>query len=445
VSRAGLAIFLCLVMVSRAHAGRATCSNPGLPVGATASSDLLPGQLTVGLTTGILPLESTELLDEAQGPLRYESRFVLVETRLSAALAVTPWLAVEGALPYRVVNVDVTYRDPTTGAEVPLQGEAIHARDETIRGLGDPSLGVHVAEERGPYHLHLRAGTSLPLGGTEENPFLLGMIGQQHQHVQLGTGTFIPTVAVEVQRAFGRVTAGAFALTHQSLYENGERYRAGDRYSGGLSASSALGTRRFSFSAAAEVHAETAEEWAGVTYEDEGNAGRTDVLVGGAVAWRPRAGLALVGDVKVPVYQHVVGPQLDYPAVFGASVVATFETRKRASWAGLDHAVLGPAGSAAPLTPVPGKITVMDLWATWCAPCRELDRGLAALARKHPARLAVRKLDVTDTESEAWAAYLEPGQFALPHLKVFGADGALIFERTAPPAELLRAVEALLE
>lgn len=428
-----------------AHAGRATCSNPGLPVGAAASSDLLPGQLTLGLTTGLLPARSTEILDETQGPLRYESRFVLIETRLNASLALTPWLAVEGSLPYRVIDVGVTYRDPGTGAEVPLQGEPIHARDETLRGLGDPSLALHVAEELGAFRLHGRVGVSFPVGRTEANPFLLGNIGQEHQHVQLGTGTFIPTVAVEVQRRAGDVTLGGFALVHASLYENGEQYQAGDRYSAGVSASHAFGFRALSFNAAAEVHTETAEEWNGITYEDEGNAGRTDVLVGGAVAWRPRAGLAVVADVKVPVYSHVVGPQLDYPAVFALSVVGTVETRRKPSWRGLDHQVLGPPGSAPPLATAPGKLTVVDLWAAWCAPCRELDRGLQALARRFPERLAVRKLDVVDVDSAAWTAYLEPGGFSLPHLKVYGPDGALIFERTAPPPELLRAVEALLQ
>ncbi len=443
-----VALAVLAVLAREAHAGRATCSNPGLPVGAATSSDLLPGQLTLGLTGGFLPLRSTEILMEQQGPLRYESSFVLVETRLNASLALTPWLALEGSLPYRMIDVDVSYRDPATGDEVELQGEPIHARDETLRGIGDPSLAVHLADERGGFRLHGRLGTSLPLGGTEENPFLLGNVGQSHQHVQLGSGTFIPSVALEVQRAVTRdVSAGGFVLMHASLYENREGYQAGDRYSAGVSASSALGLRAFTFSAAAEVHAETAEEWDGITYEDEGNAGRTDVLLGGAVAWRPRGGLALVADVKVPVYSHVVGPQLDYPVVIGLSVVGTVETRRKPSWhgAGIDHAVLGPAGSAPPLTPVPGKITVVDLWAAWCAPCRELDRGLLDLARRHPGRLAVRKLDVTDDESAAWTTYLAPGGFSLPHLKVFGPDGALIFERTAPPPELLREVEALLQ
>ena len=321
----------------------------------------------------------------------------------------------------------------------------IHARDETLHGLGDPSLALHLARELGGFGIHARVGTSVPLGRTQENPYLLGLIGQDHQHVQLGTGTFIPSLALEAQRAVGKVTLAGFGLVHASLYDNDHGYRAGDRYSGGVSASSALGRTAWTFGLAAEVHTEAAETWDGAVPVDEGNAGRTDVLVGGTVAWRPWSGLALIADVKVPVYAHVSGPQLAYPIVIGFGVIATRELKRRPSWRGLDQAVLGAPGTAAPLTPVPGRYTVMDLWATWCAPCRELDQRLQALARRHVGVVAVRKLDVVDPDSAAWAAYVEPGGFALPHVKLYGPDGALIFERSAPPAELIEAIEAALQ
>jgi thiol-disulfide isomerase/thioredoxin len=427
-----------------AHAGQATCSNPGLPVGAAASRDLFPGRLTLSLTSSLLTVHSTEILDDAQGPVRYDADLALIETRFSAEYALSSWLAIGVALPYRAVDVGVTYRDPTSGAEVSSAQAGIHARDERLHGVGDPAINVHVAREVGRARLHARLGASLPLGRTEEDPFLLGQIGQEHQHVQFGTGTVIPYLALEAQRTFGPVTGTMWGLAQPSVYDNDHGFRAGDRYSGGLSGSSALGTKAWTFGLSADVHGETAETWQGVVHADEGNAGRVDVLLGGNVGWRPVDGFAVVASFATPVYSHVSGPQLDYGIVAGLGVIASFDTRPRASWRDLDEGTVGRPGTAAPLVPVAGKVTVFDLWADWCAPCRELDHKLAALARRYPGRLAVRKLDVVETESAAWLRYLAPNRFDLPHVKIYGADGTLLLEKTAPPDELVKAVEAAL-
>ncbi len=428
-------------LVAPAHAGQATCSNPGVPVGAAASSDLLPGRLTLNLTTGWLPISSSEALDDATGPVRYDSHLVLVETRLGAEYAITPYLAVGGALPYRVIDVGVSYWNPSSGARRDPAFAGIHARNETVHGIGDPSLHVHGVLPFAGLVLHARAGTTLPLGATlDEDPFTLGAIGQEHEHIQLGTGTAMPFVALELQRPIGRTTLAAWGLAYVSVYEASNTYRPGSRISGGLTGSTAL-ARELTLGFSGEVHGETAEHWHGAVPVGEGNEGRVDVLLGGSIAWRPSTRLAITADLKVPVYSHVTGNQLDYGIVAGIGLVTSFELKRRASYRGIDVAVVGPAGSATPVTPVAGKLTVFDLWADWCAPCRDLDERMAALAKRYPDRLAVRKLEVIDNDSAAWRAFLAPGHFDLPHIKLYGADGTLLFEKTAPPAELERAVE----
>lgn len=415
-------------------AGQATCSNPGLPVGAAASPDLLPGRLTLNLTSGLLPISEGESLQEGAQLVRYDTDLVFVETRLAAEYVLTPNLAIGGSLPYRVVDIDVQTQ--------PMSTQMIHVRTERLTGIGDASLTLHYAREVAHrYRIHARAGTSIPLGSTVEDPHALGAIGQEHQHVQFGSGTFIPSLALEVQRSLGPVTLAAFGLAHLSVYENEHGYQQGHRFSGGISGATNLGLRAWTFGLAAEAHGETAERWHGEIPMEEGNEGRVDFLLGPSVAYRFAPGFAAVADVKLPVYSHVVGNQLDYGLVVGVGLVAAFDVGPRPTWTGLDQASLDPATPA--LTPVPGRVTVFDLWATWCAPCRDLDARLVALAKRYPA-LAVRKLEVGDPDSPAWRRHLAPGSFDLPHLKLYDANGVLVFEKTAPPAELVKAVEAYL-
>jgi len=78
-----------------------------------------------------------------------------------------------------------------------------------------------------------------------------------------------------------------------------------------------------------------------------------------------------------------------------------------------------------------------------CEPCQTLDHELAALARRHPDAIAVRKLDVVDTDSPASKQYV--GAATLPHVKVYGRDGKLLFARSAPPLQLVADIEAALD
>jgi len=393
------------------------------------------------------------LLDGTPVVVLHDQSIVNDETRLVAELGIARWLAADVVLPYRVFATRIRYVDPMTGQVVQIQNPFLHHRNEVLVGPGDPWLVARAARVAGGVTLSARVGTTIPIGSTVPNPFVLGDMGIEHEHVQFGTGTFVPIVGVEAYRAFRGVTVDAYALTLQSLYANGYGYRAGNRYAFGIGAASDLGTKRWRFRATAEYLSESAESWSGVVYTSEGNIGRVDVLAGVEATYRMSEDWHATLAAKVPVYTHVIGGQLDVPVYVSLTLGTHVHVWKAkaprpkaiatppADWSGLDEREVGNAGALVSLAPEPGKLTVFDFWADWCVPCGELDHELAEVARRHPADVAVRKVQVIDTDSPAWKAYLDPGGFNLPHVVLYDRAGKLVWERSGAPPTLAAAVE----
>jgi thiol-disulfide isomerase/thioredoxin len=379
----------------------------------------------------------------------HDQDIVSDESRLTADLGVLPWLSVGAVLPLRVFRTRIHYLQD--GMPVAIENPFIHHHDETLVGPGDPWVLARAASTLSGVTVGARGGLSLPLGRTEEDPFILGDMGLPHEHSQFGTGTVMPVLGLDAALSVGSARVDAFALTIQSLYTNGHGYKAGDRYAGGAGVASDLGTKRWRFRATLEAQHETAEMWHGIVRTDEGNTGRTDLLAGAEVTRRLadtwHVGIAL----KVPVYEHVSGGQLDIPLFAGVTVGTSLHVFghhdepppavEPGNWSGLDELDASTDGAAVPLVPVPGKITVYDFWAPWCGPCHVVDHELAEVARRHPRDIAVRKINIVDTDSPAAQKYLGDG--TLPHLKVFGRDGTLLWERSGAPLVLTSEVEKL--
>jgi hypothetical protein len=167
--------------------------------------------------------------------------------------------------------------------------------------------------------LAARAGVSIPLGRTEPNPFVLGDLGQPHQHVQLGTGTWDPVGSVMLARRLGAYSLTLSMMVRLALYENEHGYQAGDRALAGVMADRAL-FGRWRGSASFEVAREDPERWDGAFDTEEGNLGRTDFLVTAALL-RPIDGVGAVRlAVTVPVASRVNGAQFDYPLILSVGL-----------------------------------------------------------------------------------------------------------------------------
>jgi hypothetical protein len=117
--------------------------------------------------------------------------FTSTETAFTVERGLGRGLGVMALVPVRQLTGRVRFED---AARLPLPPgtQDIHHRDETLVGLGDPWLMGVGSRTLGAWSMAARAGVTVPLGRTEENPFALGREGRTHQHVQFsapGRGT----------------------------------------------------------------------------------------------------------------------------------------------------------------------------------------------------------------------------------------------------------------
>ena len=81
---------------------------------------------------------------------------------------------------------------------------------------------------------------------------------------------------------------------------------------------------------------------------------------------------------------------------------------------------------------VPGKITIVDFYADWCRPCREMSPLLEAFANDD-ADVYLRKVDIVNWESDVAHQY---DLHSIPNVRVFNRDGKMVGDPTYDPNEV---------
>ncbi len=223
---------------------------------------------------------------------------------------------VSAQVPFDVRDVSIVYTLPDATPYDPPYAD-IHHRDETIAGLTDGSLVVRKFAFVGMWLLGGGLGASLPLGRAEEDPFAFTEQGLTHQHVQLGSGTFVPMVTADAVRMGARWGFLASASARLPLYSNGEGYRPPTSVSGSLGPAFRP-VKPVQLVLTAEAMHETPERWAGEPY-----GGRTSAVGALAALYTLSPDVVLQAQARATVWQAMSHHETDEGGSYEQPFVAT--------------------------------------------------------------------------------------------------------------------------
>jgi hypothetical protein len=254
-------------------------------------------------------------------PYWHHVKELVAETALDATLGITPYFSVEARWSLQITDVSPTYSE--LDGTPKLVPNDIHHHDETLVDVTDPWLLAQLAGVKGNLVSVARLGLSLPVGRTVPDPYVLGREGKSHEHVQSGTGTFVPIVGFAAAYAVAPVTIGLGGMAFFNLSTNEHGYRAPARLFVDHRVSvSLLGGRVTPFVDATFSHA--GEEYWHDVMGLEGTTVRTEIYLGGGVDWAFRRRWNVEASVRGRVASLTDAATFSSPGVFGLALWTTF-------------------------------------------------------------------------------------------------------------------------
>ena len=252
-------------------------------------------------------------------PYNHHVELTTTEVSLDAGYAFTPGFAVDIRFPVRIVDIKPTYTELDGSPK--LVPDDIHHHDVTIVGVADPWLMGRIGAAVSDFRAVGRFGVSIPLGGTEPDPYALGRQGLYHEHTQLGTGTFMPILGIGLAYDGEDIEIDLSALAIFGLYENGEGFRPPTRAFPSLRVTVPFLDDTLRPFATADLPVQGGERWQGAPGE-EGDDGRAEILVGGGIAWRFITPFEVSASFRGRVAQLTDTATFDYPGILDVSLSA---------------------------------------------------------------------------------------------------------------------------
>lgn len=245
-------------------------------------------------------------------PYYHHVALVLSDVTADVAYGLNSTWALEARVVLRIADTTPTYSE--LDGTPKLVPNDIHHHDRTIVGPSDPWLVLRTGAALGKLQAAARLGVSFPLGRTEPDPYALAAQGKWHEHIMLGTGTFLPIVGFGLSYPIGPVQVSASALGLFSVYENADGFRAPTRIFGGMRFGYPIEAAKLTPNLTLDIAHESAEIWHGA-YALEGFNARTDVLVGAGVTWEFATMWKLEANVKARILRLTDAPAFNYPGL----------------------------------------------------------------------------------------------------------------------------------